>query len=523
MKKMLALLLCLLLLPAALNVEAANVSAFLHFQDISESSLTIYGKALPEDGKLTVSVDSQKITDSKFSVVAQKELPTTIYCLVDTSSSMSNAQVQQEMDVLKTISKQMGENDSMVIATLGSELKEGQPLTDKNERNDAIAEIQREGYSTNLFEAVVSALRSLQTKTAYETNRCLLILSDGINDGKSSTSESQVMDAIHESPIPIFSIAVVDPYPSAFALEKTGAMTRFAEESVGGIGLVPSAMQISASDAAEQIWSAVQMGCVITVNLKQVESRSNNATVHVVYETDEERFDDNLTVDLSSLNKKGVQEEPKDEEEEEDESEFPIIPVAAGAAAVLVLILILVNSSKKKKSRNAYRPAPAPAPAHTPAPTPVPAKAKEAPKPAAKELPKTEAFIPVNVNSSAAANSSVGADFFGGPAPKSDVTVSLVAIMHPEISCSFGLITNEPKSLGRDRRADILLNSTDGELSGRHCAVQWDGSRLFVQDVGSTNGSSLNGVPLQVNAWYPLESGANIRLGSCEYRVTIQA
>lgn len=516
MKRIIALLLCLMLLPAALNVEAANVSAFLHFQDISESSLTIYGKALPEDGKLTVSVDSQKITDSKFSVVAKKELPTTVYCLVDTSLSMSNAQVQQEMDVLKTLSKQMGEDDSMVIATLGSELKESELLTDRDARNDAIADIQREGYSTNLFEAVVSALKSLQTKTAYETNRCLLILSDGINDGKSSTSEAQVMDAIHESPIPVYSIAVVDPYPSAYALDKTGAMTRFAEESVGGIGLVPSAMQLSASDAAEQIWSAVQMGCVITVNLKQVESRSNSANVHVVYETDEERFDDSITVDLSSVNKKGVQEEPKEEDEEAEDEEFPILPVAGGAAAVLVVIALLVSANKKKKARNAYRPAPAPAPAPAPKPEP---------KPAAKEMPKTEAFIPVNVGKTepVGGSSSVAADFFGAQTPKVDVNVQLVAIMHPEITCSFGLNTHASKTLGRDRRADILLNGSDSELSGRHCAMEWDGSKLYLQDVGSTNGTSVNGVPLKPNAWYPLENGTSVRMGSCEYRITIQA
>ena len=47
--------------------------------------------------------------------------------------------------------------------------------------------------------------------------------------------------------------------------------------------------------------------------------------------------------------------------------------------------------------------------------------------------------------------------------------------------------------IGRGSEADVTLDDTGA--SRRHAEVQWDGSRARVRDLGSTNGTQLNGAP----------------------------
>ncbi len=63
--------------------------------------------------------------------------------------------------------------------------------------------------------------------------------------------------------------------------------------------------------------------------------------------------------------------------------------------------------------------------------------------------------------------------------------------------------------IGRGTDADVTVN--DSSISRRHVEFTWDGSRAQVRDLGSTNGSRLDGVRLNVSA---LESGSVIELGS---------
>lgn len=63
--------------------------------------------------------------------------------------------------------------------------------------------------------------------------------------------------------------------------------------------------------------------------------------------------------------------------------------------------------------------------------------------------------------------------------------------------------------IGRGTDADITVN--DSSISRRHVELTWDGSRAQVRDLGSTNGSRLDGARLNVSG---LESGSVIDMGS---------
>ncbi|MDQ1563339.1 MAG: hypothetical protein QOI14_290, partial [Actinomycetota bacterium] len=57
------------------------------------------------------------------------------------------------------------------------------------------------------------------------------------------------------------------------------------------------------------------------------------------------------------------------------------------------------------------------------------------------------------------------------------------------------LITKSRTIIGRGSDADITVDDTG--ISRKHVEILWDGKRAQVNDLGSTNGSKLNGAPVK--------------------------
>ncbi len=67
-----------------------------------------------------------------------------------------------------------------------------------------------------------------------------------------------------------------------------------------------------------------------------------------------------------------------------------------------------------------------------------------------------------------------------------------------------------PAVIGRSHRCEIRLDARDTKASGRHAQLSFDGQALWLEDLGSTNGTHLNGRPI---ARAVLSSGDDIELG----------
>lgn len=70
--------------------------------------------------------------------------------------------------------------------------------------------------------------------------------------------------------------------------------------------------------------------------------------------------------------------------------------------------------------------------------------------------------------------------------------------------------------IGRGRGADLVL--ADPTLSRAHAAIGFDGSRFFLQDLGSTNGSLVNGGRQEKAS---LADGDEVQLGKLRLRVRL--
>ena len=70
--------------------------------------------------------------------------------------------------------------------------------------------------------------------------------------------------------------------------------------------------------------------------------------------------------------------------------------------------------------------------------------------------------------------------------------------------------------IGRDAsECNVVLLNTS--VSRRHARLSVDGNNILqIEDVGSTNGTSINGEPIVPGLTRPLEPGSTLKLGDIE-------
>ena len=81
-------------------------------------------------------------------------------------------------------------------------------------------------------------------------------------------------------------------------------------------------------------------------------------------------------------------------------------------------------------------------------------------------------------------------------------------------------ITKSRTIIGRGSDADVVVDDTG--ISRKHVEILWDGSRAEVNDLGSTNGSQLNGAPVK-RAPLPPDSVISIGRTRIVFRVLAQS
>lgn len=99
-------------------------------------------------------------------------------------------------------------------------------------------------------------------------------------------------------------------------------------------------------------------------------------------------------------------------------------------------------------------------------------------------------------------------------APKPPSRPSLLVITDGEQAGAMMRLTDQPVTIGR--APDIEVSLQDDYSSGRHARLFPQGSRWFLEDLGSTNGTFVNGTKLTRAT--PLEVGTDFRVG----RTTMQ-
>ncbi len=93
---------------------------------------------------------------------------------------------------------------------------------------------------------------------------------------------------------------------------------------------------------------------------------------------------------------------------------------------------------------------------------------------------------------------------------------SLLVVQGAQVDLGRHMLCDHPIVIGRDERVDFSLN--DGSISRAHCRVEVseNGLDYVIVDLGSTNGTTLNGAMIEERL--PLHTGDKIFLGSSVLR-----
>ncbi len=101
----------------------------------------------------------------------------------------------------------------------------------------------------------------------------------------------------------------------------------------------------------------------------------------------------------------------------------------------------------------------------------------------------------------------------------SDAPQSVRAIVHVESGFYAGLawpLERTSTVIGRGSNADLVLN--EATISRAHALIGYDGDRVFVQDLGSTNGTLVNGSKEERKY---LDDSDELRMGRLVIRVEV--
>ena len=262
MKRVAALLLCVLLC-ASLAVSAGAQPQKLLYPGTVIAGDHVYLVGIPlEGGNIRVTANWQEIPANVVSV-AGAQLGVTYYCVVSTTSSMSQLQQEQQRAGLNAINDALGANDSLVLVTMGRSVEFGEKLTEKETRSKAIDQACTPGtYGTNLYDGIDTVLKTITEQEKGPS--CVIFFAEGIDNADIvKVTEEQAGRAVQNAGLCVNFVALLTPPVTTYARGGADRLDRFATLSNGGVCRIP--LDMEDADALSAAQKAVQE-LVSTVN-----------------------------------------------------------------------------------------------------------------------------------------------------------------------------------------------------------------------------------------------------------------
>lgn len=450
--------------------------------------------------------------------------PITYYCLVDVSGSLDTARMENIKAMINQIVANMKDTDNMVVATIADDYIVSDYLANKDELTALVNQIAVTRQDTNLYFAISEALKSLEQNVNVNTKRCLLIFSDGADEQDTGITKDEVTNKIEASDIPVFTVAMISQKKTAAQLEAAKVLGSFARTSIGGVHYAPLLEDYEYEAVVDMIKAEINSSYKIRCEIKDIELKENACVLQTTWkladgtdfidqkEIPTDRIRDYVVITPPPVVEEPVVEEtiveepvvePSTEEIEEVEEKGGIsltvlIAIIVVIIIVIVVIVIIVISNKKKKEEQARLQ------------QEMMARAEAERLQAERERAERERQLALEKARAAAPPPPP-------PAPKlPDITLKLIKLGTKKDEIINLPITNECK-FGRSQEKCDYAIPEDKSLSSLHCTFIYRNKKVYLRDEKSTNGSFINGIPLQGE--HEIQKDDVIYIGSYKYRV----
>lgn len=424
--------------------------------------------------------------------------------LVDTSGSLSNVQMEQVKAAMRKWASEMKPNDRMAIITFREEVE---TILDYSNDPDAIQRaidgITNNGMKTRLYGAVDEGLNlSQRNDLDLPKRRNIVLVTDGLNDSNGGVSMEDVSERLKRTRIPIYCLWLAGNDKE----EGESTMNTLSERS-GGEKYNLDSQNIDS--VYEQVHNKIQNSFVIDLAYSDDEflnGTSSNLELKVTADgktpiasldtyfsaptensgMGQAKTDAQLTTETGQEDDKDKKEdksEDTDEEKEEDEQSeednklfFFIIILIILVVVILVILLILLKLRKRDNKDSSYE--------------------------NAFDLDHTDHRYPgtneSGFNQDYRETEFVPHDYGGkrGPTVKNDIwgqqeKTRTVKLTDTATGQTKTLQIQNECHIGRKSDNDFVIDSP--KVSGRHCILYIEDGVVYVEDLGSTNGTKLNG------------------------------
>ena len=529
-------------------VRAADTNLFLQNYMTEEDKVIVYcanftaDKESGDTGQFTAMISGQECPVLEVSTVEEKQEGITYYCLVDVSGSMHQEQMEQAKSVLAQICGSLGEKDNMVIGAIGTTLETTGFLTDKEKIMKVIDGLTGESDYTAIYDAVIDSISVLKSNHSCNRKKCLVLISDGYDETTLGTTQTEVTSAVTDSKIPVYTVAAMRQSPTAQQKESAENLGAFARQSVGGKDYPPIGKEYSsvaeefdAEEAGRGIVEDMQNGVILTLDVSGIAAANDEVLLSVSLKTDTATYSDTMYLyaadlkfssgnegETETITEQPTETEPQPEPttepgpQPEPAAKLSVYVMAAGAALILIVLVIIIfvcrrNKAKKEAAEEAARKEEAER--ETAEREGAVRKAQEEQEKEARKRKREEE------------KKAKAADMtqFCTPIPEKGpyYEVKFTAINHEDVVFTLNVPEEKTVTIGRNKKADLVLNAEDKHLSSVQCKVCCMQNAMNVWDMNSQNGTFVNGVPIRQIGMATVQNNDVIRMGSYEYRVNI--
>jgi hypothetical protein len=505
MKRIGTLLFALMAALALIGAAESSAPLAVHYENhagapgvLSVYVNSNYGEPLTE-GDFSVSLSGQTLKTLRLRGVGAENEGISWLFAIDVSGSMKGAKMDMLRQTLTALVAGLGENDNAAFLTFGDDTKATPFRSDQTELLDFIAGIETLNEDTNLYKGIVTAAQILNTDAAVHSKRCIVVFSDGEDDITEGFTREEAEKAVETSHIPVFTIAVQNQKPSDSVVESAKILAGLSRKSAGGLNqtLKPGG---EAELIAANIADSIRGGYIIDLDLTDVSLPQDQSLLEIRLTVGGQNAADSLMVNSAELRAylsqspaepppktpptptesaepESAPPEPDTTESAEPEKGIGRLPFVIAGGVVLVILAAGVVALRARKKR-------------------VLAAAPET-----SEV-KNVSFAEGPVTSAV-------------PAPRPQWRFTFAKVGFAEAD-TFTFDIADELIIGRN--SGQFSVPADTRLSARHCRIFSQNGVFYAEDLRSTNGTYLNGVPVAQPT--RLEQDNILLIGSMELRVT---
>lgn len=477
------------------SAEPPLLTVYLTVEDAGEQPLPDLALT---PSQFSATLGAQRATVTAIEPFAKAGEGIAYLLLVDISRSLREAQFTKLRQALGDWIAALNDRDRAALLTFGDDVRLVQDFTaDKAALQAHLAHLQPSDGQTRLYLGLLRALElSRRQDAGLPRRRVIVLLSDGQDDFAGSATLEEVQQTLSDIHTPIFALGLLDPPRTPakdIALKALGALARRSGGAYRGLG--DQSLSVAYADLRRRIEQAL----VLRLDCPACIADGRPQRLQIELQLGQKRLSAGLDLRLAPPppppdppKTEPVPEPPQPEVKPAVSPPPPEPPPAepapesfwerrwlwlAGGSAVGVVLISVIGLWLIRRRRRQ--------PVSPPEPVAVPTTAS-----------------PVTPT----------------PRPEPPGLRVRLTVIGRSPGAYYDLTVHERIVIGRRSDCDLSLTDDD-HLSGTHCALLRIDDRLLVEDLGSTHGTLVNGVP--IHGRRALDAGDRLLIGRTDLRISL--